>query len=98
MSYPNYIPDDDDMKLFLKECVLAGKEITVFWGANDPDLLGRKGSHRSIDADPSAVDHTGRVGVWRDDWMFGDEYPYDAVYRYKEVEGKEGWWNIGEGT
>ena len=91
-KYPNYIPDNDDMKLFLKECMLAGKEITVLWHTNEVDPDGRKGSHRSIDDDPSAVHHTGTVGVWRDDWMFGDEDPYDALYRYKEVNGKKGWW------
>lgn len=91
-SYPDYFPDDEDITLFLKECMLAGKETSIFWNTNDVDMDGKKGTHRSIDDEPRWLDRTAWVGVWNERWQFDDEDPFDIVYRYREVDGKAGWW------
>ena len=90
MDYPRYI-DDDDVRLWLKEMVLAGREVSCTWRPG-------KHAHFNLESADDAqaaeqLDYDAIIQIWAEGWLDKDgEDCWDAKYIYDEVDGKLGWW------
>jgi hypothetical protein len=91
MELPKFI-DDEDVRLWIKELVLAGKEVSCIW---------RPGKRFTMEAADDAqaaaqLDHDAVIEIWADEWEGVDDSEeadlWDAKYSYYEIDGKTGWW------
>lgn len=91
MHFPKFI-DDEDVRLWLKELVLAGKQVSCIWRP------GKRYTMESADDAQAAeqLDHDAVIEIWAEGWydMDDDEHSdlWDAKYFYSEMDGKTGWW------
>lgn len=91
MRFPKFI-DDEDVRLWIKELVLAGKEVSCTWRHGNAAHFNTESADDAQAAE--RLDRDAVIQIWAEDWLEAEDREdcWDAKYSYGEVDGKTGWW------